>query len=43
MYGNIRSQVEELKTFSNAEEAKQAGLQSGDVFRGTDGKTYTVN
>ena len=43
LYGNILQQVEELKTFSNAEEAKQAGLQSGDVFRGTDGKTYTVN
>lgn len=43
LYGNIIQQAEELKTFSNAEEAKQAGLQSGDVFRGTDGKTYTVN
>lgn len=43
VYGNLLPQVEELKTFSNVEEAKQAGLQSGDVFRGTDGKTYKVN
>lgn len=43
MYGNLLPQVEELKTFDNLEEAKKAGLQSGDVFRGTDGKTYKVN
>ena len=43
MYGNLLPQVEELKTFDNLEEAKKAGLQSGDMLKGKDGKIYKVN
>ena len=43
VYGNLLPQVEQLKTFDSLEEAKKAGLKSGDMFRGPDGKTYKVN